>query len=392
MGIFIKQFLLQITHQSSLKMLLILLVLAGSAVGQSQSTKEKCKNSKKCKGQQTYKTYKNKYGKEVRSGVSARSNYNNQKGLVSYPRRAKAGSLEKSIQVNSKKVFIQLCVTQGKVKVNGWNRKEVRAFINGGEGLGIRVREKSSRDKKPVWLDVVGYNPKSRFERRSRTRKPYNKCLSGKDIELDVPQYADVKLQVRSGDASIGEIKTAKLTVINGDILVNNIEKRTEAHTHQGSITIRNSGGRMSVSTTTGNIIAFNTESNEIGDYFKAKTRSGAVTLQSIGQKEVEASSVSGTLNYIGKIKNYGQYGFSTTNGLINLVLPSSSSFRLTATYGGAFQSVLPLTDLVKSRTGSIVFLTGRVGEGEANVNLKSFNGAIRIRKQGEERLAKLFR
>jgi DUF4097 and DUF4098 domain-containing protein YvlB len=181
------------------------------------------------------------------------------------------------------------------------------------------------------------------------------------------------------------------MTVIDGDIDINNIKQSTEVHTHQGSITVRNSGGQMTATTTTGNIIAYNTESNEIGDYFKAKTRSGSVTLQSVGQKEVEATSVSGTLNFVGAIKDYGQYGFSTTNGLINMILPADSSFRLTATYGGAFRSDLALSDINKSRTSSIVYLTGRVGRGNANVNLRSYNGTIQIKKQNV-RLAKLFR
>ncbi len=298
--------------------------------------------------------------------------------------------IEKSIDVHSKNVLVQLCVSEGKVKINGWNRSEVRAFIKDGENLGIKVREKNSLDKKPVWIDVIGYDSEKPFTSRNGGEKSFTNCLAGETIELDVPYYADVKIEGRTGETSVDKVRTAKINVIDGDISVSNVAKSTEAHTHQGSITIRNSGGEMSVSTTTGNIIAYNTESRETGDYFKAKTRSGAVTLQSIGQKEVEASSVSGSLNYVGEFANYGKYGFSTTNGLINLVVPVNSSFRLTAAYGGAFQSELPLADVQKNRTDSVVFLTAKVGEGDANVTVKSFNGTISIRKK-DDKLAKLF-
>lgn len=390
-------------HQIPFQIALVILILAGLVHGQTVDLQSVCpdleKNpakradAEKTSGRKTRSENQSSFGKfGFAASRASRAGKNSGFYTSANLPGSERVSIEKSVMVSSKNVFVQLCVSEGKVKVNGWNRNEVRAFIKDGENLGFKVREKSARDNKPVWLDIVGYDPAKNYAlSESVQKKSFSNCLAGESIELDVPYFADVKIEGRSGETSVDEVKTAKISVIDGDILVNNVKNSTDAHTHQGSITIRNSGGRMNVSTTTGNIIAHNTESSEIGDYFKAKTRSGAVTLQSIGQKEVDASSVSGSLNFVGSISNYGKYGFSTTNGLINLIIPADSAFRLTAAYGGAFQSELPLEDIVKNQADSVVFLTGRAGGGgEASVTLKSYNGTIRIHKQ-DPKLAQIF-
>jgi DUF4097 and DUF4098 domain-containing protein YvlB len=292
--------------------------------------------------------------------------------------------VEKSILVHPK-VYLSLCVLQGKIKVNGWKRDEVRAFVKSKKDLqiGFKIRERDYKEKKPVWVQILGYNPKENDETN------YNTCLSG-EIELDVPENASITIENNKGqsETTIDSVRVAKVEVLGGDIYLNNISDRIDAQTYQGGVTVRNSSGKMFLSTTSGNIIAHNTFSSEIGDYFKAKTRSGAITLQSVEQKEVESSSISGSINYIGTIKPFGQYGFNTTNGSINLAIPINSSCQIIAAYGGSFQSELPLSDIFKERTESLVFLKGRIGKGEANLNLKSFNGTISIREKKESVLA----
>src|SRR5215203_5298967 len=43
---------------------------------------------------------------------------------------------EKSIATDAK-VNISLCVSEGKIKINGWDRNEVRAFVNEGSEVGF---------------------------------------------------------------------------------------------------------------------------------------------------------------------------------------------------------------------------------------------------------------
>ena len=379
-----KKIIKQFTKLSNpIAFLIIILALGNIAFAQTKSKGKSCPIKKKA----TKKTNKNyKKAEKKRVNVFPTTNLNTN---FSFANKLNFNSYvsiisEKSIKVHPR-AYVTLCVTKGNVKVNGWNRNEARIFVKGTKKtpIGFEIREKSSKDKTPLWVQVVGY------DKNKRSGRHFNNCLSG-DIELDVPKGASIKIQNTKGESetTVDSVRIAKVEVLGGDIYLNNIADRINANTFQGGVTVRNSSGKMALTTTTGNIVAHNTHSHEIGDYFKAKTRSGAITLQSVDQKEVESSSVSGSINYVGRIRDYGKYDFDTTNGSINLAIPKSSSCQLVMAYGGAFESELPLNDLFKERSGSLVFLRAKMGKGKANLNLKSFNGTIRIREKKQSVLA----
>ncbi|HUF03848.1 MAG TPA: hypothetical protein VMM38_06700 [Aridibacter sp.] len=280
---------------------------------------------------------------------------------------------EKAIVVRPD-VYVSLCVRRGAVRVNGWNRKEVRIFHRGGKELGLKVLERDG-EKVPTWVEVLGYEPE-------KATSGSDKCLTGEMIELDVPNGASVTIKGLSSETSVEGIKSAAVEIVGGDIYLNDIASRIEARTQQGGVTVNNSKGKMAVATTTGNIVAYNTEAVDAGDYFKAKTRSGSVTLQSIGQKDIVASTITGSINYLGEIKNYGKYEFSTTNGILNIVLPESACFWINAAYGGRFISDFKVTVITEDETESAMYLKGRVCSGEANLSLRSYSGTIHLRKR----------
>lgn len=280
---------------------------------------------------------------------------------------------EKAIAV-SPKVFVSVCVRRGAVRINGWERNEVRVFHRGGDELGINVLERGSTDV-PTWVEVLGFDPRTRPNET-------DKCVSGDMIELDVPEGAAVTIKGLSSETSVERVRSASVEIVGGDIYLGGISERIDASTQQGGVTVNDSKGRMSVTTTTGNIVAYNTEPVEPGDFFRAKTRSGAITLQSIGQKEIGVSTITGSINYVGEIKNYGRYEFTTTNGILNLVLPESAAFWLSAAYGGEFVSDFPLKVTTENETESAFYVKGRVGSGDANLSVKSFSGTIRLRKR----------
>lgn len=389
METFTEKKLLRISHIFMSSLVLILMVACGTVLAQSQKTKEcpdKKKSTKRYKSKSKSKPVKSK---PVKSKWTNFSNVNNKSNSVtnnfSFSNSVgKKDIAEKSISANSK-AYISFCVVRGSVKVNGWNRKEARIFIKGRKSsqVGFKVREKSRKDGKPVWIQVLGHNPK-----KVRPTS-YNTCLSG-DIELDVPKNASVKIENTKGQSrtTVDSVRAANVEVLGGEIYLSNITQRINAQTYQGGVTVRNSSGKMFVATNDGNIIAHNTYSSDIGDYFKARTRSGAITLQSVEQKEVKSSSILGSINYVGRIAAYGKYDFNTTKGSINLAIPKDSSCQIVAAYGGAFSSELPMKNIFKERTGSLVFLRGKMGKGEANLNLKSFNGTIRIREKKSSVLA----
>ena len=283
---------------------------------------------------------------------------------------------EKSVAVDAK-VNISLCVTEGKVKVHGWERSEIRAYVSsGGSQVGFKVLQKSKQTEKPVWVMVLGFDP-------SKTNSTEaDECLSGEEIELDVPRGATVNIKSRESETRIESVSKARIENVGGDIFLNDIANGIEASTYEGDVTISKSSGAMSLSSAAGNIVAFDASPSEIGDVFKAKTINGAITLQEIGHGQMDVGSNSGSIKFTGEFLGGGQYNFGTANGAILLMIPEKSSCKVTAFFGfGQFASEIPMQNLKKSPTSGAQNLTGQIGDGEATLNLKTYSGRILIRK-----------
>ena len=281
---------------------------------------------------------------------------------------------EKSI-VTESKVSINLCVQEGNVRINGWDRDEIRAYVAEGSQVGFKIVQTSAKTKKPVWINVLGFDPQTNKE-----VKP-EECLSGSDIELDVPRNATIKL--KSGDSDIKIESVAKVWVANlgGSIFLNDISNGVEATTYRGDLTVERSSGQIVLNNGDGNIIAIDVEPSEIGDFFKAKTASGRITLQGVGHRLIETNSISGSTSFTGELLSGGQYGFSTENGSIVMTVPQESSCKISASFGfGAFASELPLLNNVKKEQS----LSAQLGSSDATcgMNLRTGSGVIRIRKQ----------
>lgn len=271
------------------------------------------------------------------------------------------------------KVNVQLCVTEGNVKINGWDRNEIRAFVDGGSGIEFKVLQ--FRNQNPVWVKILGHKPQ-------KSRTPIiNECLSGNEIEIDVPRGAVVDFTGQETDINIQSVSKVLVKNIGGNIFLNDIMRGITAKTYEGTVTVENSRGSINLNSTTGNIVAFDTQPAEIADSFTAKTNSGVITMQQVSHRLIDAGSNSGSIKFSGEFSNGGQYNFVTTNGSINLFIPADSSCKIKASYGGVFQSDIPLKDVAKT-SAQVQSLSGTFGRGDANLVLTTFGGAIHIRKQ----------
>lgn len=285
-------------------------------------------------------------------------------------------SAEKSIVVDTK-VNISLCVSEGRVKINGWERNEIRAFVGDRSEVGFKVLQKNRQTNNPVWILVTGFDTSKPRETNSE------ECLSGDEIELDVPRGATVNIKGRTSETTIESVRKVMVKTVAGDISLDNIEEGISAATYEGDITIINSGGAIAVESGNGNIIALDVAPSEIGDIFKAKTGSGAITLEQIEHRQTEISSTSGAIKFAGAFQSGGQYNFNTTNGTILLAIPEKSSCKINATYGfGRFNSEINYTVITEDKTSKAQRLVASIGGGDANVNLTTYSGAIRIKKQ----------
>lgn len=283
---------------------------------------------------------------------------------------------EKALAVDAN-VNIKLpCISQAKVVINGWERNEIRVFVKNGSKIAFRVHEKDPISGKPVWVLITSV--------ADETPRPLlSECLSGDRIEIDVPMKASLEITGRETETRVDSVKRVKIKNLGGNVALRNISGGITAATFEGDVAVENSGGQISLETSTGNIIAFEVSPGQIGDTFIAKTSKGAITLQKVDHRQIDANSVSGSVIFNGKFLPGGLYNFNTSNGSIKLAIPSDSSYKIIASYGyGTFNSTLPLKILTENVSQGGKSLVASMGSGDATVKVTTSSGSIGIGKQ----------
>jgi hypothetical protein len=282
---------------------------------------------------------------------------------------------ERSLTVDPN-VSIKMCVAEGNLKINGWERNEVRVFVRSGRLPGFRILEKDEKSGHAIWLNIVNKAPEG------TPRGPRSECLAGEDIELDVPMKSKMDLSGRSTETVIDSIRKVSVKTAEGDIAIRNIAGGITAITYQGNLIVESSEGAIMLETTSGNILAFGVNPGQIGDLFKARSGSGSVTMQQVEHRQIEASSISGGVNFKGKLLSGGLYSFKTSSGPIRLQIPFKSSVVIKASYGfGEFNSEIPLKIDYQKETEGGKNVQAMVGAGDSNINLITSQGNISIRK-----------
>lgn len=282
---------------------------------------------------------------------------------------------ERSMAVDPN-VAIKLCVAEGSLKINGWRRDEVRVFVKSGRKFGMKPLEKSVESGKVNWL-WVAHMP-------SGPPRAASDCLAGESIEIDAPVGSSFDLSGRAARTSVDSIKKVKVKIVEGVIMLRNISGGINAYTSQGDVMVDNSAGAIALESTTGNIVAIDVKPGQIGELLRAKTNSGAITLQRVDHRQIEASSISGSLLFDGKFLTGGIYNFRTSNGSIRLSIPAASSCTFKATFGaGAFDSELPLIILTENDSPRARTIVARLGGGSAAVSLTTSTGSIGIKRAG---------
>ncbi len=113
-----------------------------------------------------------------------------------------------------------------------------------------------------------------------------------------------------------------------------------------------------------------------------AETVNGPITLQRIDSGNVEAGTINGDITYDGTAASAGRYRLTTHNGSIIVGVPETASATFSVrTYNGSFNSNLPVKGDGNVRSGRRVVYT--LGNGNAEFELESFSGSIRLRKPG---------
>lgn len=293
------------------------------------------------------------------------------------PDRGGRDTIEKAMAADPN-VAVKLCISEGAVKINGWERNEVRVFVRNGRSFDFRSLEKDPETGKPNWVWITGASP------AGVSVGPSSQCLAGDSVELDVPMRASIGLEARTSGAEIDSVRKVNVKIVEGSISLRNIPGGVSAEAFQGDVSIESSSGQISLQSTTGNILAFDVKPGQVGELLKARTNSGNIALQNVSHRQIEANSITGSVSFDGKFLAGGLYNFKTSNGAIRLLLPDDTVCRISASYGfGTFNSTFPLEYLTENLSSGGKSFTARIGKADTpNVTLTTSSGSIGIRKQ----------
>ncbi|HEY2867587.1 MAG TPA: DUF4097 family beta strand repeat-containing protein [Pyrinomonadaceae bacterium] len=287
---------------------------------------------------------------------------------------SRGGTYEKAIAV-APNINLTLCVTEGNLRINSWNRSEVRVYVEGGPKFAFKVVDKGP-DGRPVWISAMNLQA---------TPGVNAECIWGETVEVDAPAGTSLKLTGKEINAQVDGMRKVNVKTVGGDISLRNIKEGVSAYAGEGGVTVEESWGQVNLETTNGNIVVVDSGPSDIGDTFRAKTNSGAVSLTRVTHRALDVSSISGSVLFNGEIKSGGTYTFGTTNGTIRLALPSATGCKLAATFrSGSFASELPFKiETMNVAPGDLKSIVAKLGGGgDAVLRLSAFAGLIGIKKQ----------
>ena len=238
--------------------------------------------------------------------------------------------IERSMPVDPT-ATITVCVMSGTIAVTGWDKNEVR--VRSAEAGVIdfrRIDKAKAKDKEKVIETPATRVDVMVMDKSDKTGKKGD-CQAVADVAVEVPHGATVQVQTRDGDIHIAGVAAAYAGSQNGDIAIEGATRLVEAGSVGGSILLRDSAGRINLSSAGGAVEAANVKGTSKDDTFEVATVSGDVLLDDISNPKLVVKTVNGGVTMTGALARAGQYGFTTLSGDVTLALPTDASFQIVA-------------------------------------------------------------
>jgi DUF4097 and DUF4098 domain-containing protein YvlB len=197
------------------------------------------------------------------------------------------------------------------------------------------------------------------------------------DYELLVPAWmplsvagtpsAEVSIEGTEAEVTVETVEGAVHVVGgSGNVSLRSVEGEVSIEGARGHIELNSVDGAISVKDCSGDITA--------------ETVDGEITMSGIESANVDASTVDGSVQYDGTIRDNGRYHFESHDGDVTVSVPEKANVTVSvSTFSGDFDSCFPLQlkDKTKHR------FTFGLGTGSARLEMESFDGSISICRPG---------
>lgn len=239
----------------------------------------------------------------------------------------------------------------GQVTIRGWSRTQVHALC----------ATSSPRVEVDITVVPEGADPVEKVHFDTHVLDP---LTTGKD------QQADYTMEVPFG-------AILEITNRQGSVMIDNLQGEASVECVSGSVVVRDVAGHLAVRSVGGDIEVLHASGR-----VEVSSITGSLHLVSASGSHLRGITTSGKILYEGDLAPGGGYELSSYSGDIDILCPASSSFELNAkTVRGKLDNALALIPRRHSPSaGNGLF--GMHNTGNANVEVKSFSGTIRIRPQ----------
>lgn len=270
----------------------------------------------------------------------------------------------------------------GNIKISSWGGSQVEMVaVKTGPADQLKQVEVTA-EAQPSRLNIETVYPKRSNNRVSVNfdlKVPRNVVLDGIHSVSGSIEIADIDgrvvAQTVSGSANASRIgKEVNLNSVSGSVRVLDVAGRTSIQSVSGSAIAENVKGDLEAKSVSGSI-----QIRQVQGYVRAENVSGNVFIGGSSPSGATASTVSGAIQFDGRLNPSGRYELKSHSGSVTLHLPADSSFSLRAsTFSGSINSDfdIKVNGQIERKT-----ISGLVGAGGPSIELNSFSGSIQLRK-----------
>lgn len=196
------------------------------------------------------------------------------------------------------------------------------------------------------------------------------------DYTITVPNNTSVEVNAVSSDIDVsGVCGAASLNSVSGDVNLVCGSGDVAVQSVSGDVGVSNIRGRLDAGSTSGDVAV-----NGVRGDVNAHSVSGDISLDAVDGREIGAETVSGSIEFAGRMADNGRYRFEAHSGDVTVRPAGSLNATINvSTFSGDFESDFPIVLTPGSRVRREWEFT--LGNGGAQVTLRSFSGGIYLRR-----------
>jgi len=269
----------------------------------------------------------------------------------------------------SPNAHVSISNVKGAVTVSAWDRNQVQVTGRLGDGAKPLAIEGSNSS---LSIKVEPQGKSGLFSWGS------DSSMGSTKLDVRVPKGASLDVDVVSAPMNIDGIDggVIKVNTVSGKARINARSPSVDADAVSGSLELAGSADKVALQTVSGDILAPN-----VGAEANLQTVSGRIRVSGGPWRKLNLSTVSGDVQLTGGVAPNGSYDVDSMSGDVQIQVPSNLSAIIKAsTFSGDLRSDFGTVKKPEHGPGSELEATA--GAGGAKMNVETFSGDLRIRRQ----------